>query len=168
MAQNLKTEAIALPSLDELPQLTDAEQEFVRLIVQEGNSASDAFRKTHTTDHMKPSTVWWYASQLKGSPKVEAWRKAMMAYSLHSGILQADEFVRDMLALAERAEAAGNYGAAVQARDKAAKVAGLHIERMEIKHISEATDVLESIGRLLGPEARKSAELELGVGVTLQ
>ena len=132
MPQNEITEGIQLPGIEDLEPLSDSETEFLRLIIQDGLRASEAYRRTHDPEgNLADTTVWAESSRLHGSHKVQSWRTALIAHGLHRGILQQSEFIAEMQGLAERAEHAGNYGAAVNAKANAGKVAGLYVERYE-------------------------------------
>lgn len=163
MPQNQQTEATVV-DIDSLEPLSEAEREFTHLIVRNGLSASDAFRRTHDTTEMTDSAVWSKACRLQGTARVQAYRAALYQAGAHSGVCGQMEFVREMIALAERAEQAGNYGAAVNARAQAGRVSGLYIE--QVRNVTEEVDILillDQIEQLAGLEARRTAARRLGV-----
>ena len=166
MPQNQITEAIAESvDIESLEPLSDSETEFVRCIMQEGISASDAYRRSHNTDDLSQNSIWNYACVLKGSAKVQNWIAALTAASLHSGVLQQNQFISDMLALGQRAESAGNYGAAVNAKANAGKVAGLYVERYEdITQRNLTVDQLISmVKQLVGQDIADQISNRLGL-----
>jgi len=164
MAQNQQTEPIKRTEFEELPQLSVAEFEFVRLIVHEGKTASEAYRKSHDTAGMTDSAIWSKASRLRGTARIQEHESALLDWGMTKGILGHEEAGRKMSALAARAEKAGNYGAAVNAMDKVVKLSGHYVEQVrDISTESTVEDLLMGIEQLLGKEARDKAALELGV-----
>lgn len=164
MAQQKKTDVAEAVDVDALEPLTDPEREFAHLIVREGAGPSDAYKRTHDTEHLAETSIWTLACRLKATSRVQMYMDALYRAGAHSGMMSQMEFVRDMLALAARAEKAGNYGAAVNARAQAGKVSGLYIE--QVRDVTEEADIgqlLDAIEELAGSEARKTAARRLGV-----
>ena len=58
--------------LAELPKLTDKQLKFV-LAIQEGKTASDAYRECYDCAKSAPKTIWARASELTRNSKVAAW-----------------------------------------------------------------------------------------------
>lgn len=164
MPQQKQTEQAQFIEEADLPKLSVPEYEFVRLLVHTGKSASEAYRQSHDARGLSESAVWTRASRLRGDARIQEWEQALLEWGMTRGALTHEEYVRDMQALARRAERAGNYGAAVNAQDKAAKASGLYVERIE--HITDTTDVesaLAMIEQYGGQEARRRAELDMGI-----
>lgn len=164
MPQNQKTEAAQFIQERDLPNLSPSEYEFVRLLVHEGMTASKAYRQSHDARAMTDSAVWSKACRLRGNARIQEWEQALLEWGMSRGLLEVEQATRDMIALARRAERSGNYGAAVNAQDKANKLQGLYVERVE--HVTggnEVEDALALIEQYGGVEARRRAELDLGI-----
>jgi len=116
--------------------LTAKQEEFC-LQVARGANLSEAYRLAFDTAAMQPAVVNARASELAKVPALgsrirylqgEATRKAVdiTAYSLAAAIDEAD-------VLRDAALNAGNHGAAVSAATLKAKLAGLLVERKEVR-----------------------------------
>lgn len=169
MARQKKTDQAPVVDLEMLEPLSDKEREFVELQIQEGIWPVEAYRRVYGTQddkgrELEPKSVTQRAYRLSSTSRVQQYRSALYQAGAHSGILGHQEFIRDMIALADRCEAAGNYGAAVNARGHAAKASGLFVDKVQdVTETTDAYQLLDQIEELAGPEARYSAAKRLGV-----
>lgn len=164
MPQNQKTEGQAWIEEQDLPQLSVAEFEFVRCLVHKGMTASKAYRESHDCTDMSDSAVWSAASRLRGTARIQEHEQALLEWNMHRGAMDKTQFIAEMEGLARRAERAGNFGAAVRAKEQAGKVDGLYVEQIrDVSHEASVEDVLMSIEQLLGKEARDKAAREMGI-----
>lgn len=151
---------------DELEPLSDKEQEYLRLIIQDGVKPASAYRRTHDPDgRLADATIYSASSRLQGSRKIQVWRQAMVAAGLHRGVIQQDEYITEMQALAERCERTGNMGAAVLAKSHAGKVAGLYVDRYEdvTKRELSIDDLLALVRKLVGSDLADQMATRLGL-----
>lgn len=120
-------------TLAELPDLTESQYKFVMALIGDSSlSASDAFRKAYDTENWSPEAIWVQASRLKAHPKVKLWLDAIRALQLSKGSVTLDSHLSDLEGLSARAEASGNYGAAVNAKVSQGRAAGLYKEKIEM------------------------------------
>lgn len=163
MPQHKNTDAVDI-DLDELPELSQCEHEYVRFVIQRGLTHSEAYRKAFDAYELADSTVWSKASRLQGNARIQRWIQALRSAELQRAVVEYEDWLTRMQAIASRAEQAGNYGAAVNALDKVAKAGGLYIERYE--HVGGDIDIqqaLDVVEQLLGVEARQKAARSLGL-----
>jgi hypothetical protein len=147
----------------DLPKLTARERRYV-MARASGKNQSDAFRVAVDCSNKKPESIWAEASRMEASVKVRSWLNALRAktveeggYTLAAHVQELDDFIRE-------AKAAGNYGAAGNALQAKGKAVGLYIDRtMDMRKPEDTSNVLDTIEQVLGPAARKAAEIELGI-----
>lgn len=133
---------------EDMPEISEQVLGFV-IDLARGETGTDAYKKNFPgSKDWKPSSVWCEASKLKNSPKVRQWLSAVLEANFQRGTLKLEEYVADLQGLAMRAEAAGNYGAAVQAKKTAGQASGLHTERVEVIDNRSDQDILDEIARL--------------------
>lgn len=145
--QNKRTEIL---ELDELPELTPRQEAFA-LGILEGRTASDAYRAAYDVSGMADASIWCAASKLKSNYKVKQWLSLARAHELERGKLTHEEFLRRLLALAERAELSGNLGAAVNAVVNAGKSAGHMVERHEnVNETRKLKDLEQRLAQITG------------------
>lgn len=129
MPRDKKT-ATAKVDADGLPELTERQMEFVRLIL-DGKGVSEAYRLAYNTENMAPNTIWGAASRLHADTGVAAWLSAARQACLGTHVVTLRDHQNQLERLREAAMATGNYGAAVQAELARGKVAGHHIDRIQ-------------------------------------
>lgn len=168
MPQNQKTEAAELADLNELPHVTPAEHEFIRLLVHEGKTATAAYRESHPHEaaDLSDSALWARSSRLRGDARIQEWVQALKAYGMARGLMTHEQYITDMQGLSARAEMAGNYGASVNAMREAGQAAGLKEQKIEVTHKTDATQLIEQLQALFGPQQARQAAL--GIGIVLE
>jgi hypothetical protein len=127
MPQNLKTDAI---DLDELPPLSAEEERLVELVAN-GTGNSEAYRLAYGANGYNANSLAVKASRKIAEPKIQAHLSALRSVGLAKIGLSYEDRIKDELAFAQRAESAGNFGAAGQARDRINKLAGLYVEKVQ-------------------------------------
>ena len=147
----------------ELPKLTARERRYV-MARAKGKNQSDAYRDAIDTSNMKPESVWAAASVMENGAKVRSWISAVMAQAVEQGGYTLAAHVEELDAFIREAKAAGNFGAAGNALQAKGKAVGLYIDRtMDMRKPEDTSNVLDTIEQVLGPSARKAAEIELGL-----
>lgn len=135
-------------TLAELPDLTENQYKFVMALIGDSSlSASDAFRRAYDTSNWSDEAIWVQASRLKAHPKVKLWLDAIRALQLSKGSVTLDSHLSDLEGLSARAEASGNYGAAVNAKVSQGRAAGLYKEQIQMTGdpadaVAEAVQIL--------------------------
>lgn len=114
-----------------LPILDDKQFAFV-MALKAGKSASDAYRANFDVGEWQPASVWAKASRLKCDDKVRAWLEHLAKEDIPRAILSHEEYVGMLKGLQERAEAAGNFGAAAMLAKTLGQTSGHHTERVEV------------------------------------
>ena len=147
---------------DDLPQLTDKQQEFVRLLL-EGKTATDAYKGSHSAEKMADSTIWSAASRLKNSCKVRAWLAAARHAHLDKAKYTHEDYVSDLLADIEEAKASGNMGAAATFRGLLGKANAFLTDKVVRK--TEKADIKDSLKQIeqVNPELAAVMAKKLGL-----
>lgn len=114
-----------------LPILDDKQFAFV-MALKAGKSASDAYRQNFDVSTWQPNSVWCAASKLKTSTKVVQWLEHLAKEDIPRAIVSHEEYIGRLIGLGERAEAAGNYGAAAMCAKTLGQTSGHHTERVEV------------------------------------
>lgn len=175
MPQNQKTEPTALINPDDLPDLTDKQLAFVTHVL-EGKTYADAYRLAYdVTGFTSENAIWVEACRTAANSKVSLWLKAAKQHSFRDTTTTLETHTRRLAELSQRAENAGNYGAAVQAEVHIGKATGLYVDKVENVNESREWAILDRIfkqhgmtavllaGKRLGKDAH---ELEAKYGAT--
>jgi hypothetical protein len=158
MPQNLKSSPST--ALDDLPILSVEEEAFVQAIAI-GKGHSEAYREAYGAHGYNANSLKVAASRKAASPKIQRHLRSLQSVGLTNISLTREDRIRDELAFAQRAEDAGNYGAAGQARDRVNQLLGLKVERFEdVTAVNtDPIEALRNIEREYGAEtARKAAQ----------
>lgn len=145
MPQNLKTKPTA--DVDDLPMLSAEEQRLVELLAEGKVSNSEAYRIAYEADGYNANSLKVVACRKIASPKIQAHVRALQGAGLANVVLTRDARIKARLAFAQRAESAGNFGAAQGAHDSVDKMLGHMIERHEhtIERTADPADLLREI-----------------------
>lgn len=158
MAQQLKTESREI-NLDDLPDLSAAEQVFVERILS-GDKANEAYKAAHPeyADWL-PTSINNAAYRLRNKTSIRAWIHAGRMAGLEKIGSTVEAHIADLHRLSHAAEAAGNYGAAVQAEKLKGEAQGFYVSRYEDvgKGVNEK-ELLTKLRQLLGPDAQPIAD----------
>lgn len=111
--------------------LTAKQEMFCRVLVAEGLTQADAYRRAYDTTG-KPETVQQKASQLMANGRVRARVEELKAQaSRHAGLTMASH-LRDLERLRDEAAGMGAYGPAVTAEISRGRAAGLYEARATV------------------------------------
>lgn len=174
MPQQQKTEAQKPINPEELPEIDERDLDFSRLVL-EGKTYADALRESRDVSNWSPNAIWVEASRLAASPKVRLWIDALRQSAFCNTNITLEGHVRRLSELSARAEASGNYGAAVQAEVHVGKATGLYVEKHENVNESREWAILDRIFKQHGMTAvllagkrlgKDSSELEAKYGAT--
>lgn len=161
MPQRKITEPIA--QTDDLPQLTEQQQEFVRLRLA-GKSASDAYRGAYSADGMSPRALWCEASRVNANANVSLWLAAARQAHLGTAVLTRDQHMQELESIREGCKASGNWGAALGAEVARGKVAGHQVERIADVTATDPADMLRQIAKDQ-PDIAASLAQQAGIAV---
>lgn len=128
MPQNLKTDPA--PAADDLPELSREEEQLVELVAS-GMGNSEAYRMAYGAQGYGANALAVQASRKIAQAHIQAHLRALRAVGHAKLGLSYEDRIKDELAFAQRAEDAGNFGAAGQARDRINKLAGLYVEKVQ-------------------------------------
>lgn len=158
MAQQQKTYQEYF-NLDDLPDLSTADQIFVDQILA-GKRACDAYLLAHP-EHADwlPTSINNAAYRLRNKRNIRIWVHAGRMAGLQNAGCTVETHLAELQRLSHAAEAAGNYGAAVQAEKLRGEVQGLYVSRYEdvTKGVSEK-ELLAKLRLLLGDAAQPIAD----------
>lgn len=130
----------------DLPDISEADQEFARLVALGKTSLSDAYRQTHDCASWVANSVWCAASKLRSNTKVQQWIDAFRSAGLGASSVTFERHVAELERLKALSVASGNMGAAVQCEQTIGKAAGLHIDRIQEVPM-DATQTLKDIAQ---------------------
>ena len=128
MPQRQKTAPVDAPSL---PDISEQDQEFARLVAIGKGTLSDAYRATHDCAHWQSNSVWAKASALRANGKIQIWIDAFRAAGLGASGYTLERHVAELERIKGLSLASGNLGAALGCEQTIGKAAGLHIERVQ-------------------------------------
>ena len=111
--------------------LTAKQEMFCRVLVAEGLTQADAYRRAYDT-HGKAATVQQKASQLMANGRVRARVEALKAQAGKDAGITMASHLRDLEMLRDKAAQEGAYGPAVTAEVSRGRAAGLYEARATV------------------------------------
>lgn len=138
--------------------LSPEEQAFAEELALNSNQ-SEAYRKAYGAEGYSPNALMVRACRKAAEPKIREYVAALRGAGIANARLSLEQRIQEERAFAQRAEDAGNYGAAGGAYDRLNKLLGLYVE----KYTEVAADPLSAFEQIakIDPEyARKLAEQE--------
>lgn len=146
MPQNLKSKPT--PEFDELPILSAEEQRLVELLTEGKVSNAEAYRIAYDAVGYNAASLAVAACRKISTSKIQAHLRALQASGLANVSLNRDARIKARLAFAQRAENAGNFGAANGAHDAVDKMLGHMVERFEdVTKSHDPADMLRQIAK---------------------
>ena len=139
--QNQKTEPKT--ELDELPALNAEEMTLVEALGQ-GDDNVQAYRRAYEAEGYRLPELRVRACRKVAEPKIQLHLRHLRAVGFANAKLTLESRLMDELAFAQRAEDAGNYGAAGGSHDRINKLMGLYVERLEVMQ-ADPLDALRQI-----------------------
>jgi len=136
----------------------------VTKIVTQGLKPKEAYAEIYPIQGLRPDIIARRAYLTR--IKCQSYEAALRGVGAAAGIMEHEEYVRTLRAIAQRAEDAGQFGPAVLALREAARACGLDQPQRAGESVT-AGDLVGSIGRLLGEAVGRAAAIELGVRVSL-
>lgn len=161
--QNQKTDCISSVDIDELPQLSVDEQRLVEALGA-GDNNIEAYSKAYGKSNYSPAALRVAACRKVAEPKIQAHLIALRSVGFTNARLTLQDRLESELAFAQRAESAGNFGAAGGAYDRLNKLMGLYIERLEVS----AADPLETLRQIASVSPALAAQLAQAQGIEWQ
>jgi hypothetical protein len=162
MPQNKITPPDHNQAPQELPDLTDKQLAYVTKRL-EGLGITDAYRASYDASGMTNEATWVEASRTEVHPKISLWLRTARQATLAKRTITLEGHVDRLTQLSERAEASGNYGAAVQAEVHVGKATGLYIERHQDVDRGRELTILDRIFKRYGRTAGLAAAERLGL-----
>jgi len=145
MAQGKKT--VKGDTSDAWESLTDLQRNYV-VNLASGMTQIAAYKAAgYSHENMSDPAIRVNASRLRNSPNIALILDTLAAESLDAARVTMSDHLSELARLRMRAEASGNYGAAVQAEQLRGKAGGLYVEQ----HREVAEDpltILEEIRKL--------------------
>lgn len=157
--QNQKTEPN--PELDDLPLLNAEEERLVELIAG-GEDNSAAYLRAYNATGYSKAALHVRACRKVAEPKIQQHLRALRSVGLAKAQLSLAERLKDEMAFAQRAENAGNFGAAGGANDRVNKLLGLYVEKIQDVTSFDPVETIKEIARTQ-PELAASLAREHGI-----
>jgi hypothetical protein len=144
-----------------LGDLSPEEQAFAEELALSDNQ-SQAYRNAYGAEGYSPNALKVRACRKAAEPKIKNYVAALRGAGLANARLTLEQRIADERAFAQRAEDAGNFGAAGGAYDRLNKLLGLYVERhMEMD--SDPISALEQIAKEFGPDIARQLATKEGV-----
>ena len=157
--QRQKTKPIEAASL---PDLSEADQEFARLVAMGKTSLAEAYRQTHDCAAWQSNSIWARASALRASGKVQVWIDAFRTAGIGASAITFERHVSELERLKALCVQSGNMGAAVQAETVIGKAAGLHVEQIRDVTQHDTVQTLKEIAQA-SPELAAALAAQHGI-----
>lgn len=110
--------------------LTQKQEAFCLAYIETGN-ASEAYRRAYSAGKMKPETVSRNAKALLDSSKIATRLEAVRQPAVEAAQVSLVLHLARLDDLSRRAEAAGQFGAAIAAETNRGRAAGFYTERID-------------------------------------
>jgi hypothetical protein len=146
MAQNQKTKPF---DTDEsgLPVLSAEEEKLVELVSDGKLTQSDAYATAYDAHGYSPAALAVRACRKIAEPQIQAHLRSLRAVGLAKAGLSLEQRIKDEQAFAQRAEDAGNFGAAGGSHDRLNKLLGLYVERHADVTAHDPVETLREIAK---------------------
>ncbi len=118
----------------ELKALNARHEVFVRLVVVDGRTASDAYREVfYRNRKAKDATIWTAASELMAQPLIRQRVQELQTQAAQAAVFTIADHLRNLHDLVIKASASKDWTAAVRAERSRGEAAGFyaHIQRHE-------------------------------------
>ena len=109
--------------------LTIKQENFCLAYIETGN-ASEAYRRSYSSEKMKESSVNVNASKLLADAKIAQRLEELRKPAVEAAQLTLEQHLHDLKDLRDKAAGEGKYGPAIQAEIARGKASGLHVERI--------------------------------------
>lgn len=164
MPQNQKT--APRKEDDDLEPLNAQEEKLVEAVLA-GEDNCAAYRAGYGASGYSPAALRVKACRKIGSPKIQAHLRALRAVGAAKIGLTIEDRIAAEAAFAQRAEDAGNFGAAGGANDRINKLAGLYID--QVRDVTERHDPAQTIRDIAkhAPELAASLAAQHGISLDL-
>lgn len=160
--QNQKTAPLDIDA-DNLPPLSVQEQRLIEALGQ-GDSNTEAYRKAYGAEGYSQASLHVRACVKVAQSHIQAHLVRLRSVGLNRAVISLQQRMEAELAFAQRAEAAGNFGAAGGAYDRLNKLMGLYVERLEVS----AADPLETLRQIAQVSPDLAASLAASQGIPWQ
>ena len=161
MPQHQKTEPAETSG--DLPLLSTEEEKLVEAWAR-GLNQSEAYKAGYGAEGYSPAALRVRACRKFAEPNIQAHIRSLQAVGLANAKLTREERIEALLAFAQRAENAGNYGAAGNAHKEVNELLGLKV--LQVQQISADTtpdEKLRDIERKHGPEIAAALAAKHGI-----
>jgi phage terminase small subunit len=139
--------------------MTQRQELFCLAYIETGN-ASKAYRQAYNTERMKPATVNRKAKESMDNGKITARIEELRASVREEAQVTLEGHLNDLKALRDAAQAAEQFGAAINAEVARGKAAGLYVKRQEFTGVAvEVSEPENDLSRLTEEELQTLAEL---------
>lgn len=156
--QNKKTDP--KPLSDDLPPLNAEEQVLIEALGQ-GKDNCAAYRDAYGASGYSDAALRVRACRKVAEPHIQQHLRALQSVGFANAKLTLEARLISELAFAQRAEDAGNFGAAGGAHDRVNKLMGLYVERIDL-NLSEPSLLLDEIAAL-SPDLAKALSTQSGL-----
>lgn len=162
MPQNQKTDPV--DDADELPMLNEQEEKLVEAVLA-GEDNCQAYRTAYGAEGYSKNALSVRACRKIGEKKIQQHLRAIRATGMARIRLNLQDRIEAEAAFAQRAEDAGNFGAAGGANDRINKLAGLYVE--QVRDVTDRHDPVQTIREIATINPDYAAELAAAHGIEL-
>ncbi len=155
-----------MTDIPDLSGLTAKQRAFVGAIL-EGQGDTEAYRTAGYSQNISNMDQAIKARALKGKGHIKSILTAFQLRNAEKMDMTAEAHTRQLIDLAGKAEAAGQFNAAIRAVELTGKVTGHYVERVRQEEAPQVADafqvMIEEIHSTLGPEAARQYAKQKGV-----
>lgn len=162
MPQNQKTAPAT--AAEELPVLSVQEERLVEALVN-GADNCEAYRAGYGAEGYSAAALRVRACRKVADPKIQAHLRSLRAIGFANVGLTLAARIEAEAAFAQRAEDAGNYGAAGGAYDRINKLAGLYVEQVRV--VNDRVDPVQKLKQIAERSPDLAAFLAAKHGIEL-
>jgi hypothetical protein len=162
MPQHQKTKPIDLSDLG-LPALNEQEEKLVELAIS-GLDQAECYLRAYDATGYSHNSLKVRACKKFAEPKIRAHIRALRAAGATNGVVTVEARIKEEFAFAQRAEDAGNFGAAGGAYDRINKLAGMYVEK--IQDVTVQNDTMTTIKQIadeFGPDIARAIAKTNGI-----
>ena len=125
--------------------LTQKQENFCLAYIQT-NNASEAYRRAYSASKMKPESVSVEAHKLLNNPKITLRIDALRKPVIEAAQITLEGHLSRLDYLGKKAEADGQYSAAITAETNRGKAAGFYVENMNVTtEVRPTTIILKGV-----------------------
>ena len=144
MAQQQKTDTVIYA---DLPELTPKQENYVQARLA-GKTKTESVRAAVDTSKWSNNAVWVEGHKIENNPNVRLWMDVIHQETITAANYTHERFLAELEELRQLSISSGNLGAAVNATVNKGKSTGHMVEKQEITHRTDRTELEQALDLL--------------------